>query len=450
MAEDFQEELGRRTVQIQDLRDELWDQRDRVEDAEHRADNLVFNLGRLADEIRTRKDAANQLEDKAALMEGAGEEEVRRLADAAANATVRAEAASKRLEELRAERERVAQEVSRERARAESVACQVIDMQAQLRNAQRDLERGRVELEQEERDEVARRTRLKQLQEKQAAEQKMEAEGELATVSREAATHSLEVTRLEAVLAEERRGGEAVLQALQTSAGERGEARRACSVLERALAMLEGEGSEKVVQEKLAAARRQCRQLQQELATLKGDIDIQGHNLQGALEETRRMMVDHLDETRRQATSQAGGAPSSSSTSLSVLGTVLGEVQNQAAAKEATVARLRSEVDSLQSEVKAAEAVKAAAAAEMLPRRQDAEARTHGLTAELLAVRQALEAGQRQALEAAAGADSAEAKVQEVQRLAEAKEALLRTKLRELWSSLRLAGANAAAAATRN
>jgi len=438
MAEaSFQEELLHRTSQIKDLRAELWEGKDRVSDAEDRTQVLVQGIERLKAEVKTRTTKTKELEDKVASMERAGEEAARELANDAAASAAEALRSREIVTSLGQSRNREVAVVEEERRRAERLSRDLAAMRGQIELAEQELERARLELEREEAAAAARRERLAEVERRGARGRVEVAEGVLAEASRDVMAANLQVKRLEAALGVERESSAGLNEALSHTTKRRGAAAEEQRELELELAALEAHVEKSELTEAYAEAKSRCQNLAREVAKAQHDTAFQNQSLQGALDETRRMMNDHLDQT------QSGVQDAS----FTYLVTALAEAKNQADDKTKAARAAQQQCDAAKAELQQEESMSATMLEDTTV--TEDRRRAAGLAQELEAARHAHDTGRLRADEEVARAVRAEAQVLEVERAAKEKEAVLRKRLSELWDNVRLAGEAAIASSTR-
>jgi len=424
----FQEELARRGAQIAKLKDELWDLRDRANDATERTSFLQQSITRLQAEVGIRKAKANELEDKVALEQARADDVSRQLA-ADASARV-AEVARLRQAMVEVDQAYLVMQASAEDVHKLFVQkeSEVGAMRAVLEARLHDVERARNELAQDEAMEEARQTRLLAHHRERGAEKVKDAEGSLAVLVSEANTARTELSRLERGLQAEQECTDGLEKALRHTLEQHGLATEEANALERELESLDAQAAESDLADSLAASKLQCQYLSQDLANARRHALMQTQSIQGALEETKRMLSDHLDQTRHHM-DQTQHSPNDSS--LAVLMSAISEAKSRADSSAAARQSLERERDALQEDVRQTEAAVAA------EKEKAGRERATRIEEELNAARRALEASTRRVGLATDDARRAEASVLDAQREAKEREALLRSKLEELWRMLR-------------
>lgn len=429
------EEIGRRTIQITDLKEELWDLRDRIEAVDHRSDTLVQGLAGKAHEIGVCKSKANNLEDKVALLKEEAEEQLRRLKRGVADGAALREQSQEQLSKAEEATASALAHAKAERQRGEVLKAEASSLAAQIQAAQRQLAHEREQLAQDEAAETARQARADKAFEKEEAERREDSNEQLSTAKDAAHSVRLEVLRLEKALSIEKDSIAELEKSLGDTSSREMAAQKTleeqCNALEDELESLQLQtesdkiqAETKSLEDELAQSRRDVQRLSQLVANSKSETAFKRQNLQGALDETRGMLQDHLDRTQ--------AAPPDSG--LEVLVQALADAKSRAVEQQTLVARLELESNSLQAELHQIEAV-ASDASRQAP--TDQQHQHTELTLEARAMEQQLRAATRRADDKAVEAVRAEAKVIEEEKLAKQREAVLRRKLVELWSWLR-------------
>lgn len=425
----FQEEFTRRLSQIGDLRDQLWEIRDRADAATNRTSTLQQNLVRLHSEVGIRKAKANELEDKAALEQARADEISRKIAADASAGVAEVAQLQQRMAEL--DQAYLAIQADAEEAQQLLVQkeAEVGALRAVLEARTRDAERARGELEQDEAAEEARRQRAAEQIREQGAGRVKDAEASLAVAASETATVRAELSRLERGLVSERECTGGLEKALRHTVEQHEAALEEASALERGLGSLAAEAEAGDLEDQLAASRLKCQYLSQDLANARRHSLMQTQSIQGALEETKRMITDHLDQTRSHI-DKTQRSPNDSS--LAVLMSALSEARTRADSGLAATRGLERERGALEQDVRQTEA---AVAEEKERAGRD---RAASVEEELHAARQALDASSRRVGAAVEDERRADAAVAEVERNASDQEAIVRSKLEELWRMLRM------------
>lgn len=302
-------------------------------------------------------------------------------------------------------------------------------LRAVLEARSRDAERARNELAQEEAAQEARQQRAAEHCREQGAARIQDAEGLLAIAESEASTARAELARLERGLTSERECTGGLEKALRHTVEQHEAALEEAAALEREVGAMAARAEEGDLADELAASRLQAQHLAQDLANARRHALMQTQSIQGALEETRRMITDHMDQTRHQA-EKTLRSPNDSG--LAVLMSSLSEARTRADSSVASMRTLARERDALEEDVRQTEeAVKA-------EREKAGRDRAARIEEELNAARHALDAGSRRVGVAAEEARRAEDVAAETERNAHDQEALFRSKLEELWRMLRL------------
>lgn len=413
----FKEELGRRTLQIEDLRDELWQARDRLAEAETRYNTLNKTTAKLEHEIGIRRACGNGLEDKVALQEAVGED-----ADRAFNV-----ASAAGMSEIAVVQQQAAVEGAavadatrnfkefKEQARSRDL--ELADMQAQLDSARRAAERSRESLAKAEANECERLQAVLSRREGddnrtlELAQQKLEA---IFGESREARNL---LTTLDAELNIDKERIESIKNQLKEANSSQEEATKQCEVLELAVKSVEAKSSNVGTGNELAAIKKETQSLQQELNVAKKDTMMRTNGISGAIEETQRMMKDHLDQTQHDSADQ----------SFSVLLVALSEAKAKSSASETAAKRLAKDCADMAIETAHAEELLAQAG-----QQESSKKRNEALMQQIVAARQTFEDNQRR--EQAARMDEAKAKLslEDAERSYREQELLLRSKLEEI------------------
>lgn len=424
MDDDFQEELQRRAQQISSLKDDLWNLRDRADEAEAREAVLRQGLVRLRAELSTRRSCANSLEDQAHLREAEQTDGARRLNQQAA----------KRVEELAQLQLRLAEEedsgsiaataADEERRCAGDLEAEAVDAAARLQEARKDVARAQEALEREEVAERERSERISATRGSRDAVRITDAEREAETAQQLAASHQAQVANIEARLAEHSSRTSDLKAALLLEAEKRQLAARQCDALERALRAREARESADSLEDTRRVYKSECQTLQKELHNSMSDNLMRTNGLHGAIEETQRMMKDHVDQTQNvpEFTSLLSLKASLSSARASAAAAAAAARRGEELREAALAQRLRAE-----------EATQAGLAA-----RAAALARHAATLAEDNAVaKRALDDSERREREAEAEAQRLEEEVAAIENLMWEREMALRAKLNELWQPLR-------------
>mmetsp|Transcript_17649 Transcript_17649/g.49988 ORF Transcript_17649/g.49988 Transcript_17649/m.49988 type:complete len:436 (+) Transcript_17649:65-1372(+) len=423
-----QEELARRNTQIAGLREELWEVLNRADDAEERTLQLQQGITKAKGELRIRRAKMHELEDQADVAEALGRDTARALM-AARSAGV-AEVARLRHEMIELDQAYGAcADGSPKGGRRPNAALEgeVAATRSRLEVMEQDIERTRSEFAQDEIAAEARQARLVALHRQEGETRVRDAETAIALESDRIAAMRSELARLEAVLATA--GGRTGEQdaALKRSVAQREQLVEECGALRDQCRSIEAQAEEVKYGEELAIAKQQCRQLAQDVASAKQNSMLQTQTIQGAIEETQRMMTDHLDQTQRHA-DEAQRCPAGSSIAAFV--GALDDTRAHTASLAAAKRRLEQERDSIDDEVSR---LRAALAADRESARQ-----RHASEAEdeLAVAQQALVTTNCEIHDASEKTRKAEAAAQEAEHMGREHEKLLRSKLNELWVAL--------------
>ncbi|CAE8622286.1 unnamed protein product [Polarella glacialis] len=411
-ADDYHNmELSRRSIQIFDIQKELTNARARVQDAEDRSTALNRNLGNLKVEIAIRDSKAKELQDEAVRLEARGKDAAQAEADAAAVGRAQSE-------RLQQEGAQAAESLNLARASAEDAQRGARDDEAEvgavrivLEMRQREIAQVREDLAADEAEEEAREARRATDRLEQASMRVGLAERAAAKAAEGIQGVQVELARLETGLAMEKEGSEGLRSSLASTEEKRREVASKFAALEKQLEALGARCEAAKLGEALATSKQQHQRLQQDVAGLKHRTMLETQSVQGALDETRRMMSDHLSETQRhldETTSKVDSPYVALLVSLS-------EAKETAALRQATRRRLQQEADALEAEVRLGEAA---------------------LREELSAARQELQDAGRRGRDQEQALRSSEAAAAEAERGAVLQERLLREKLQELWAGL--------------
>lgn len=423
---EIHEEIARRTLQISDFKEELWDLRDRVDETDQRYDTLVQGLTTKAHEISMHKSKANQLEDQVALLETSCEVQSRNLRRASIAATAELQELQEKLQRIEEESAATLARAGAEKQRTALLHAEGSSLKAKIEASRRDLARENDELAQEEAAQEAMQARAEKRFEQEEAERKDVAAKQLAAVQELAATTRSQVLRLQQELTMEKATSTGLKESMGQERDRQQLADEEYEALEQYLEHLDLQEEAQKVEDELDKTRQHCQRVSMQSATLQSEIQFKRQGLQGALEETRRMLQDHLAST--------DSANAASDAGLQELKQALSEAKSQADERQAEVALLEQECSSLQAEVDKVEKDLQAASQ---PESDDQQRKHSELTLELRAAEQSLRDTSRRGDEKAVEAVRAEAQVTETEKLMKQKEALLRKKLVELWSWLR-------------
>lgn len=430
MADDdeghVKEELGRRTCQIEDLRGELWDFRDRAEEAEKRTGTLQQSIVRLEAEIGIRHAKANEMADRVALEEACGEDAVRHLASDAAAGVAELTRLRQEMAEMSQKYLHTQEEADEMQQHSAELDGEANATHARLAALQREVEFAREQLRQDEAAEEVRQVQEAEELKQRAAAQRQDAEGALAAVADEAAALRVEMSRLETGLATEKECSEGLNTALRHTIERHGILAEECNAMSSEVEALEAQVVENELADALAASKQQCQNLLKDLANVKSNTLMRRNSFQGALDETRRMLTDHLDQTQRHVEETQQGV-----SSIAILVAAFAEAKAAAAHSAAQTQRLEAEQDALEIDVRHAEEARSA--------EKERVGRQHvaAIEDELAAARQLLEVANQHAAEAGDAAQRVEASVGEAERNAQGQHAILHSKLEELWHMLR-------------
>merc|ERR1712218_437298 len=158
-----------------------------------------------------------------------------------------------------------------------------------------------------------------------------------------------DVMRLEAALAMQREYSRGLELSLNHTAERHEVALRQCAALSREVEAKQARDTEGDLKQRLDACKSRCQELTQELTCTKRDGLLQTQTLQGAIEETRRMLDDHLDQTAKHLEATQCCPESSPLADLVVM---LGDARSRVAQVMEKKAQLQVEQDRLELEVK--------------------------------------------------------------------------------------------------
>eukprot|EP00931_Biecheleriopsis_adriatica_P051404 TRINITY_DN29809_c0_g1_i2.p1 TRINITY_DN29809_c0_g1~~TRINITY_DN29809_c0_g1_i2.p1 ORF type:complete len:446 (-),score=152.02 TRINITY_DN29809_c0_g1_i2:193-1530(-) len=403
-------ELSRRSIQISDLKEDLSDGHQRILDAEERNATLRRNLGKLKVEIAVRKVKAQEMEDQIALDEATCEESSRALVEDAA-------AGEAELEQLRADFARLA---ARD-AEAEVGAAKVC-----LEAQRREVARMQGELAQEQAAEEARQAAREAEIQQQGASRLAAATAAAAAAAEEAEAQQAQRAQLESDLAAEQKSTEELQKSLVIAEEQHSRAQARCAALQQHLQALGGarEESNKLAEALMTSTQRQ-QQLSQDASNAKRDAILKKQSLEGALDETRRILKDHISETQRHTVNIHD-------TPIVALVASLAEAKETAEMARVRRQRLEQEADSVQVELEEVTGV--------VEREQAALAESEkcdGLTKELEAARGDLDDARRRVQEQQQVLQRSDASVEDAARAARLAEQVLRGKLEELWLQIK-------------
>jgi len=440
-ASHIEEELGKRNEQIEDLRDELRYARERIEDGNERTGALNMKIVKLEEDDSLWKRRVAEFQDKVLRLERENEEGARALASATSENNFEVQRLREQILKGR-QSAREAQEVAEaEQRRATALEAEAGNAGGRLEAKRKDILQFQEVLNEEKAAEGLRQSRIAARKEKEAASRLEEARALLSQVSGEYAAQKARESNRDADLAKERECSEGLNVALRHTQEKREQLSRECDALEAELCssrqLVEVEQRRAVeladVEQlvgKLNDAQRQRQRLTQELVEVRSEATFQLSGLQGAIDETRRMMDDHLDHTRRSPEA------ADSDPMLQVLRTQIHEERARSQESIAAARKLTMHREALEERQRqAVEDEKLDAESSLAQQRSEKTAN------DIFVARQVLEKAQRKAAEAREQALMAEAEVPDVRISSADREAALRLKLEELWAFLREVGA---------
>lgn len=292
-------ELSRRSIQISDLRTDLYDYQDRIQTAEDRSATLKKNIGKLNIEIAIRKVKLTELETQAS-QDGAAIEQGSVFL-AADISDAKAEAERLRLDFASTKQEMQLLETKADEAlrAGQELEAEIGAANAVLQARRQAVANAKEEVMSAVADEESRQqaTEAKRLEEMTA---RLTAAAEtVETAAGAARADEVESSKLGSALVTEKQS----LQELQTSMDaveeQSKQAEVQCSALEHELVSLEANQETDRLADLLAATRQRYQQVSSDLSTAKRQATLQVQSLQGAVDETKRMKKDHLEETQR-------------------------------------------------------------------------------------------------------------------------------------------------------
>eukprot|EP00931_Biecheleriopsis_adriatica_P051403 TRINITY_DN29809_c0_g1_i1.p1 TRINITY_DN29809_c0_g1~~TRINITY_DN29809_c0_g1_i1.p1 ORF type:complete len:462 (-),score=155.72 TRINITY_DN29809_c0_g1_i1:193-1578(-) len=419
-------ELSRRSIQISDLKEDLSDGHQRILDAEERNATLRRNLGKLKVEIAVRKVKAQEMEDQIALDEATCEESSRALVEDAA-------AGEAELEQLRADFASLGRSLEKSRSEAEQARLAARDAEAEVGAAKvcleaqrREVARMQGELAQEQAAEEARQAAREAEIQQQGASRLAAATAAAAAAAEEAEAQQAQRAQLESDLAAEQKSTEELQKSLVIAEEQHSRAQARCAALQQHLQALGGarEESNKLAEALMTSTQRQ-QQLSQDASNAKRDAILKKQSLEGALDETRRILKDHISETQRHTVNIHD-------TPIVALVASLAEAKETAEMARVRRQRLEQEADSVQVELEEVTGV--------VEREQAALAESEkcdGLTKELEAARGDLDDARRRVQEQQQVLQRSDASVEDAARAARLAEQVLRGKLEELWLQIK-------------
>ncbi|CAE7645448.1 unnamed protein product [Symbiodinium sp. CCMP2592] len=307
-------ELSRRSIQISDLQEELDGGRDRQRQAEDRSAVLERQMEKLKVEISVRKSKTQEMDDQVAADEAACVQSQRLLREAA--------------EAAQAELSRIQEEL----AVAQAAVAQA--------EAQAEAQRAAEAAEEEDR---------RRLTEEAAQAQQLEAAQEAARASQaDVEKTKADLRDLEAALNVDKQGTKELTESVAEAEEKRDAARAECERLATVLEALSSKGELHRLREAVASKQAEQQRLTQELANQKRETAFQRMSIQGRLDETQRMMKDHLSETQRQL---AGTRENLAASPLCSLMSSLKEARSQAEALSAKRLEMEAQAKELEKEV---------------------------------------------------------------------------------------------------
>lgn len=424
----FGEELGRRTIEIDGLREDLNEAQDRVLEAVERRASLENQITKLQFDITFQQAKALELENDASQEEIRGQNAVRKAeTDTVANAE---ELARLRREMAEGEKSQKVTELEAEevRQRIEIFEVEVATVRSKFEVVRKDAERERENLAREEAAEQVRQVRFGNPEPAVVSQGVIDAKKGMEEVSATVIATRAEVSRLQAALALEKECTASLSTALKRTVEKRDSVTAQCDALKQELESMDGRQSLESLRDRLTESKSRCQQLSQEVAGIKRGSWLQTQSLQGAVDETRRMISDHREQALKHL-EETQKCPEASP--LASLAIVLAEARTQTNHTISTRKRFEAECDALQRDVENAEHEIAADKEKLVERHKS------DLEESVARGRRALEVAYRAAEFATEEVRKEKLLVLELCKSNREKEALLRNKLEQLWTAIR-------------
>lgn len=425
----FAGELGRRTIEISGVREDLEDAQARVREAEDRTESLHQAIAKLHRELAFRQIKASELEDLVVAGHVQGETQERQL-ESARVATV-AEVAQ--LQQCLSQGENtlylVREGAEAARLNLNRLQTEILGVRARLEVLRLDAEQAQKDLLRELSIEDDRQARLVGEAKQRAAHCVDEARAAMDALAADELGQRQEVAKLRMGLELEKECNAGLKTALQHTEQKSDLVTKECVALRRELEALKYKVSAGSVREALAAARKSCQELTKEVASSKHAAMMQAQSIEGALEETQRILVDQ-EEDRRKLLEESQRFQIASP--LADLATALAGARQATAMTASLSQRAQAECNDLQFEVDQARSTVAKAEQQCLGRDQVADAE-----AAVAWARRELETGSQAASAALQEEACANGAVKEAERDMAAYEDVLRSRLEELWRALR-------------
>lgn len=422
MSDEFyRDELERRDEQILTLRQELDAAREKADASRSRSSGLEIGISSVEVEIGVRRVQTKELENQASILEESCAQAHSELA-----ACEREQA-----EEVTRLRQRVVAKQDSHRHALRGILVEqrrVSEFSARESSAKMRLELSRQEFQREQRDlqqnEIEEAARQVAASQRSANEQVESAHQRSAAAQDELIAIRLEEQSLQRELTTEKECSEGLSAALRHTADRHNQASVHYKALERELKYLEAAEEEEKLEDAVAATKCEAQLLGQDVAAAKRETFLQTNGIQGALDETRRMLQDHQDQAQSQR--------SVDQASLKALQDSFAELQAATNRNWDVVKMLEKNTNVLKTQMIEADR-------EVTTAKEDAAERLQAarLTEEVAVARQALEAVSAEVSTLHTLASTAEAELKSAKRMYDEKEGVLRGKLEDLWSMLR-------------
>jgi len=416
---ELQDEIISKNTEIARLRSEIWETRDRVAKAEDRHLQIQQQVSRLSLEITIRRAKANELEDKAAVHDiDCGNVDRKLATDNAAAASEAADIKRKMCDFVHT-RNHALQQAVVETEKIKQVKDLVTDAAQLLTVVQDEVVQQRKELVREEVSQGARQAQAA-VSIKMSSPQLASAEQAWATSCSEECLLEEQCRQLEHALQLEKAASTELVNTTAHTEKQSELMARAYDSFQQELDTLDSESATAALESELTASQRQHEAINLQLVGVQHASLRRIQALQGAADETHRMMSDHLDQT------QMGIAGSS----VPVLLQALSKARSDAAAM--TLKYHELEINSEVAHRETGEAEAALAAAFKAAEQRLLMSYSQGLDNKMQEHQKILELlshANRRLLEQ-------ETALQEVESAYADTELVLRSKLEELWDAI--------------
>lgn len=419
-------ELSRRSIQISDLRAEVEDYQERIRTAEDRGATLSKNIGKIKIEIAIRKVKLTELEQRAS-------QDAAAIEQAAIDLAADMSAGREEEEQLRPDYASAKEEMQLLQDKADEAGHGTQELEAQIGATNACLEARRLEVahahEEVSRAQADAKARQQAKEAKQLEEMTArltEASTTVDTAAESARADEAESCNLSSALVFEKQSSQEIQISMDTLEEQSKQAEAQCSDLERELVTLGATQEADRLSDMLAASRQRYQHLSSDLSTAKRQAMLQVQSLQGAVDETRRMKEDHLDETRRHLDTTAKESP------LASLLAGLVEAKAKSTASREQREQLDVEADDLQRNIQQVQSKldDAQASSERAERAK--------LESELRTSRMELAELQRRNQQEEEAIRAATAATEQARKASQTSEQTLRSKLQELRQALQM------------